>query len=133
MNQAEYRKMVVKYFKDYDIGLPSEMLSYYTPLEITKETSLYQCEYALKEGGLWVDSGLMISGKTYFIGDERVGYLINPEMLKICLSGGIYMPKDEEDRKSILLPRKEAIEYALFITYFNRKTLPNNARIVWGR
>lgn len=132
-SQDEYRKMVWKYFKDYNVRLPTKMLIHYTPWEEVNKTTRYKAEYARKlTDGAWIDSGLMISGKCYFVGDDKVGYLLDAELMRKCICNGQFEDLEDNDRKYSMFPKKEALDYAILITYFKRITVPYSARIAPG-
>ncbi len=132
-SQDEYRKMVWKYFKDYEVRMPLKMLMCYTPWDEIIKTSRYRAEYARKLlDGTWLDSGFMVSGKCYFVGDDKVGYLLDAELMRNCLAAGQYADMEENGRKYNMFPKKEAIDYAVLITYFRRVIVPYGARIAPG-
>lgn len=132
-SQDEYCKMVWKYFKDYNIRLPLKMLIYYTPWEEINKTTRYKVEYARKlTDGTWIDTGLMLSGKCYFVGDDKVGYVLPADILRMCLQNDNFGGIEENNIKFMIYPKKEVLDYAILITYFKRVIMPYSARIAPG-
>lgn len=131
--QIEYQHFVKNYFKRYKMELPPEMQMHFTPQKIVETTSRYPAECACKdEDGVWKKSGIWDSGCSYFVGDEKRGYLIDANVCRIWESYGAIPHIEFNGKRFLNLPRKEILDHAIIVTYFKIMLIPGDARIAPG-
>ena len=129
MTQAEYRKKVFQYFKKNNVTLSPKIQTWYTPEEWVKETSNIKQEYARKSNGVWLDSGMIISGPSYFVGTERVGFLLNGHLRRKALWNYFGKTVEEDGHKICIFPIKECLMEAQMITYFREVLIADEAQL----
>ena len=121
--QRKYYDYVFKYFSDHGILMPENMNICYTEPE--PEYKRYRAEYDCRdEQGIWNESGYRTGGQVYFMGDYKIGFVINPDLLRTVLISALYDRAEIDDKRYNLIPRLYMIQNAILITYFRRLKWP---------
>ncbi len=121
--QQKYKEHIFKYFSDHDISIPENMNVCYT--EPDPKSDKYLAEYDCKDDqGIWYESGYRAGGQIYFMGDYKIGFVINSDLLKIQLISTLHGKIETDGKRYNLIPRLYMIQNAVLITYFRRLKWP---------
>ena len=129
--QDEYDAFVRGYFRQYDVGLPEILKIQYTPSDETEDTNRYWVECGRQHpDGTWEQSGIWKSGMSYFVGDDKKGYLINAQTLQMWETMKSFAMVERDSRKYYQLPRAQLLEYSILITYYKTIIIPLDGRYI---